>query len=80
MGAMTRLRLMALAGWVLPYSLACGIALGITALYKRRERQQSTWPAAVDTVPVGLFSGAAEAYTLSVRTPVRGGPLRWNSF
>jgi hypothetical protein len=77
---MTQLRLLVLAGWVLLYSLAFGIAFGITALYKRRERQQSTFPAAVDAVPVGLFSSAAQAYTLSVRTPVQGGPLRWNSF
>ena len=74
MDVMTQLRLMALGGLVLLYGLACGIAFGITALYKRRERRQPTMPAAVDAVPVGLFSDDAQAYTLSVRTPVRGDP------
>jgi hypothetical protein len=74
--AMTQLRLMVLGGLVVLYGLAFGIAFGITALYKRRERQQSTSPAAVDAVPVGLCSGEAQANTLSVRTPVQGGPLQ----
>jgi hypothetical protein len=77
---MTQLRLIVLGGWVLLYGLAFRIAFGIKAPYKRRERQQSTVPAAVDAVPVGLFSGAAQAYTLPVRTPVQGGPLRCNLF
>jgi Flp pilus assembly protein TadB len=73
---MTQLRLMALGGVVLLYGLAFGIALGITALYKRRERQQSTLPAAVDAVPVGLRSGDAQACTLAVRMAVQGDPLQ----
>jgi hypothetical protein len=80
MDAMTQLRLMVLGGWVLLYGLAFGIALGIKALYKRRERQQSTLPAAVDAVPAGLFLGNAQDYTLSVRTPVQEDPSRSNSF
>jgi hypothetical protein len=77
---MTEIRLMALGGWVVLYGLAFGIAFGIKALHKRRERQQSALPAAGHEVPVGLFSGDAPAYTLSVMTPVQGDPLRWNSF
>ena len=61
---------MVLGGWVVLYGLAFGIAFGIKALHKRRERQQSTLPAAVDEVPVGLFSGDVPAYTLSVMTSV----------
>ena len=70
----------ALGGWVVLYGLAFGIALGIKALHKHRERQQSALPAAVDEVPAGLFSGAAAAYTLSVMTRVQGGSWRWSSF
>ena len=76
MDAMTQLRLMVLGGWALLYGLASGIAFGIKVLYKRRERQQSTLPAAVDAVPIGVFSGDAQAYILSGRTPVQGGPLQ----
>jgi hypothetical protein len=68
---MTQIRLMLLIGWVVLYGLAFGIAFGIKALHKRRERQQSVLPAAVDDVPVGLFSGDAPAYTLSVMTPIQ---------
>jgi Flp pilus assembly protein TadB len=72
---MTQLRLMALSGLALLYGLALAIAFGIKALYKRRERQQSTLPAAVDAVPVGLIAGDAPAYTVSVMTPAQGGPF-----
>jgi hypothetical protein len=80
MDVMTEMRLMVLGGCGVLCGLAFGIALEIKPLHKRRERQQSALPAAVDELPVGLFSGAARAYTLSVMTPVQGGPLRWNSF
>jgi hypothetical protein len=63
MEVMTAIRLMVLSGRVVLYGLAFGIALGIKALHRRRERQPSAWPAAVDEVPVGLFSGPAPVYT-----------------
>jgi hypothetical protein len=80
MDVMTEMRRMVLGGWGVLCGLTIGTAFGIKPLHKRRERQQSAWPAAVYEVPVGLFSDAAPAYTLSMMTPVQGGPWRWNSF
>jgi hypothetical protein len=80
MDVMTEMRLMVLGGCGVLCGLAFGIALEIKPLPKRRARQPSALPAAVDDVPVGLFPGAAPAYTWSVMTPVQGGPWRWNSF
>jgi hypothetical protein len=80
MDIMMEMRLMVLGRCGVLCGLAFRIALEITALHKCRERQQSALPAAVDEWSIGFFSGAAPAYTLSVMTPVQGGPLRWNSF
>jgi hypothetical protein len=74
MDVMTATRLMVFSGRGVLYSLAFGTAFGIKALHRRRERQPSALPAAVDDVPVGLCSGAAPADTWPVMTLVQGDP------